>query len=333
MDMTTAGEAIVPRSADVYYQGKYWNDYPEVSAEVNRRISGDPAENYLSQFLRCVGNRRFARALFINCGNGWVEREFFRHGAIDSAVGIDFSEDLLEQARANSEGLAVRYVKMDINEAEFPDARYDLVVNFAACHHVAFIDRVLRALCSRLTSDGWFVNYDYVGPHRNQYTYEQWSAAWEANNALPPDGRQNLAYPHLATMLATDPTEAIHSELTLETFHRYFTIHEYRAVGGAVAYPILTFNSALTALSVERRQRIVTQAMDADARYLAAHPHDTLFAYWTATPRCDVLNDVQILARWEREENERERSAAERGGRYYPTTLLQSLIYPTECPE
>jgi SAM-dependent methyltransferase len=323
------GDRIVAPSADVYYRGGYWNNYPEVVEEINRRISGRPDVDYLLQFGRLVGNRRFARGLFLNCGNGWVERDFLKQGLVDTAVGIDYSEELLERARIESAGLPVRYARVDINSADFPDTRYDLIVNVAACHHVAFIDRVLRELCARLTPDGWFVNYDYVGPHRNQYSYDQWSAVWETNNALPPQARQQLAYPHIPTMLATDPTEAIHSELVLETFRRYFAIAEFRAVGGAVAYPILTFNSALAEADAELRTHSITRTLDADARFLIQHPDQTLFAYWCATPRHEVLRDNEMLARWEHDENDRERRAADDGGRYYPVTLLESLVNST----
>jgi O-antigen biosynthesis protein len=321
---------IAPSNADVYYHGGYWNDLPAVNGEINRRISGRPDRNYIEHFKERTGGRRFARALFLNCGNGWVERDFFGAGLIDSAVGIDFSEELLAQAIGLAGGLPVRYVRADINEAAFPDERFDLVVNFAAAHHIAYVDRVFRRLCGRLTEDGIFVNYDYVGPHRNQYPYEQWSAVWETNNALPPEGRAKLAYPHLKTMLATDPSEAIHSELTLETFRRYFTVSEFRPVGGAVAYPLLTFHDALAKLDDEKRASIISTVLETDARYLADHPNSTLFAFWYGSPRHDVLKDAQLLARWEREEAVRERAAVAANGLYYSRSLLQDLIYPNE---
>ena len=148
---------IAAVSADVYYKSGYWNDYPTVAAEINRRLTGDPGKTYLQDFVERTGNRRFARALFLNCGNGWVERQFLAEGVIDSAVGMDFSDELLAQASDAGAGLPVRYLKADINEAAFPDEHYDLIVNFAAGHHIAYIDRVFRRLCERLTEDGFFL--------------------------------------------------------------------------------------------------------------------------------------------------------------------------------
>ena len=65
---------------------------------------------------------------------------------------------------------------------------------------------------------------DYVGPHRNQYTSAAWERAWSINDELPAQVRQIMTYPDLPTMLRDDPTEAIHSELIVETLHRYFHV-------------------------------------------------------------------------------------------------------------
>ncbi len=319
---------IAAASADVYYKGGYWNSYDVVVTEINRRVSGRPDRGYVDAFRDVVAQRRFARALFINCGNGWVEREMFQRGVFDEGVGIDFSDELLEQARANATGLPISYHRVDINEAVFPDRRYDLVVNYAAGHHVAYLDKLLRALANVLTPDGWFMNYDYIGPHRNQYPYEQWSAVWELNRRLPEEARQTLKYPHLPTMLATDPSEAIHSDLFFETWKRYFDVATFRPIGGTLAYPLLTFNEALARLAADRRDEIIRDVMREDERYVQMHPGSTLFAFWCGTPKKDVLSDEPFLARWTLDEEARESRAREAGGIYYPRTLLQELIYP-----
>ena len=73
----------------------------------------------------------------------------------------------------------------------------------AAAHHVREIDRLFRELCRGLPADGWFVSFDYVGPHRNQFTPEAWEAAWALSQLLPASLRQQLSYPHLPTMMVT----------------------------------------------------------------------------------------------------------------------------------
>ena len=46
-----------------------------------------------------VARNRSARALILNCGNGWVEREMVSANVMAEAVGIDYSEALLDEAR------------------------------------------------------------------------------------------------------------------------------------------------------------------------------------------------------------------------------------------
>jgi SAM-dependent methyltransferase len=77
------------------------------------------------------------------------------------------------------------YEQLDTNTAKFPTGPFDLVVNHAALHHVAYLDRVARKLCEILSPDGVLVSWDYVGSHRNQYSGAQWEAAWKVNLDLP----------------------------------------------------------------------------------------------------------------------------------------------------
>jgi hypothetical protein len=171
------------------------------------------------------------------------------------------------------------------------------------------------------------VNYDYVGPHRNQYPYEQWEAVWRLNQTLPPQARQLLTYPHLPTMLLTDASEAVHSELILDVSARYFAVENFRPSGGALAYPLLTFNAAMQALSPEDAAPHIARILTEDLRYLQARPASTLFAFWTSRPQPRLLLERDLLARWEAEENEREETASRGGGRYYPPTLLEALMH------
>ncbi len=316
---------IAPSDSNVYYGGGYWNDYRTVQREMDRRVSGRPDVGYRDYFHELVDGRCFERALFLNCGDGSVERGFLAAGLIRSADGIDISEDLLATARRAGQGLPLSYTRIDINAGELPGAHYDLIVNNAAGHHVAYVDRVFRALCAALAPDGYFVHWDYVGPHRNQFAYRDWAACAEVNRNLPAHGRQVLHYPHLPTMLQLDPSEAVHSELLLETCARYFTTECYRPIGGAIAYPILTHNRALRGLAPADAEAIVAEAMLADLAYLHDHPDSTLFAFWYGRPKHEVLRDDEQLRRWEREENAREERAHRDGGRYYPPTAVERL--------
>lgn len=322
-----AGGAVATDSS-VYYHSNYWNDLQLVQRYLNERSSGDPDVTW-SEHLAAHTGRTFAKALVLNCGNGWVERALVTAGLVKEAVGVDYAEDLLVAARteADAAGLPLRYHQLDTNTARWPEDGFDLVINHAAGHHVARLDTVFRSIAELLPEDGLFVSYDFLGAHRNQYPTAQWEAAWLANEALPARFRHQLVYPHLPTMLVTDPTEAIHAELIMPVLRRYFDVDHFSALGGGVAYPVLTFNEAVFARPEEEVAAAVAQVLAADAAYTDADPEGrTLFGYVIARPRKAALTDRDQLAAWTAEEDERERRAVADGGRYYPDTML-SVLY------
>lgn len=321
-----------PVSSDVYYSGMYWNNRAEVLAYMNERATGSPSVQWWQHLLAWRG-RPFKRALAINCGNGWVERDLITFGVMESAVGIDFSADLLATARAAAaeQDLPIDYIEVDINTYDFDLEGVDLVINFAAAHHIASIDRVFRHLARLLGPDGVFVSYDYVGPHRNLYPTNQWEAIWQANQALPADFRRDLHYAHVPTMLASDPTEAIHSELIVSTMKRYFDLPVEQYLGGGVAYELLSFNPAFH--DPERdSSTLVEQVLAADEAYRAVDPAaNSLFAYLLAVPHAGP--DAAQLHEWTAAEDAREAAARDQGGRYYPPTMVEDLyrrIYELE---
>jgi SAM-dependent methyltransferase len=318
----------VNSDSSVYYQSGYWNELPLVQRYLNQRATGDPAVSW-SEHLAGYHGGTFAKALVLNCGNGWVERGLVQDGLVKEAVGVDYSDDLLRQAREEADKLRLplRYAQLDTNSARWPEDGFDLVINYAAGHHIAYLDRVLRSIAEILPETGLLVSWDYVGPHRNQYPATQWEAAWDLNGSLPDGFRHGeLIYPHLPTMLGTDPTEAIHSELILPTMRRYFDLEHLRALGGGLAYPVLTFNQGLFARPAEESDPVVQRVLAADEAYTDADPTArTLFAYVIAQPRKAALADSGRLAAWTDEEDERERRGAENGGRYHPDTMLGSL--------
>ncbi len=315
----------VPPSSGPYYRDRYWNELGGVVLYLQQRATGDAGTNWIDHLAAWRGGP-FRKALVLNCGNGWVERAMVERGVVTEAVGVDIGRDLLALAAAAAGDLPIRYHHLDVNTAAFPEDGYDLVVNHAAAHHVAYIDRVFRALARLLPPDGVLVSWDYVGPHRNQYPGGAWEAAHRVNVELPQHLRSPMHYPSLAAMLVEDPTEAIHSELVLPVLHRYFEVLHERALGGAIAYPVLTQNERFVDAPAAETEPWLARILAADAAYTDADPARTLFAYAIARPWPADRVDAAPLAAWTAEEEERERDAAGAGGRYYPPTALAAAI-------
>lgn len=218
---------------ELYYKGIYWNDYKEVTEYINTIISGSK-ENDWVDYVKKKYNKKFKKCLIVNCGNGQVERNLIEKGLIESAVGVDISEKYLNDAIKNNKGLNIEYKILDTNKESF-DGKFDLVVNVAALHHNSHICNVINNIHDCLEDDGLFINFEYIGEHRNQYSDKKWINFLNYNKKLPEKARQDIkTYPHLKTMLHYDPSEAIHSELILKYFKIFFDEEVYKPINGSM---------------------------------------------------------------------------------------------------
>lgn len=314
---------ITSSSSAVYYQGVYWNNFVETQHYMNALATDDAETDWQTHLLNWNNGKSFRNALILSCGNGFVERTLYDRGIIQAAVGIDVDLALLEIARTHADGkYPFKYVLLDSNKnSDFPWGDFDLVVNHAALHHIAYIDFHVRSLYRLLRrSGGTIVNYDYVGPHRNQYSDDHWNAIIDLNNRSHPCFRHpDLVYPHLPTMLSVDPSEAIHSELIVETLRRYFEPQWFRYLNGQLAYALLTHNRNLQHHSCHAKMNIsshVQWVLNEDRLYAEKYRNDGLFLYSIMTPRIDAPKNAD-LDRWSLEESKRENKARRQHGLYY----------------
>ena len=80
-------------------------------------------------------------------------------------------------------------------------------MNHAAAHHVTDWTQSFRRICRLLPADGWFISFDYVGPHRNQYLLNAWDEAWKLVEELREDLRESMAYPRRDLFVVGNPTK------------------------------------------------------------------------------------------------------------------------------
>ncbi|HXA43606.1 MAG TPA: class I SAM-dependent methyltransferase [Candidatus Solibacter sp.] len=309
--------SIVNDNPEIYYSGVYWNDFKPVVEYMSRCFTGDPATWWEDDFRRRFCATPFESALFLNCGNGWVERQFIDRGMVTTATAFDYSADLVAVAEAEKGTRPITYFQADANTVELGKDRFDLVVNVAALHHVQKLDRLHRQLCAATRPDGIFVNFEYIGPARNQYGKAQWRHIEEENAALPERVRKEpLVMPHLPTMLVTDPTEAIHSDLILKVQARYFDIFERHDTGGGVAYQLLTHNPKLQGIPEAELRELVGPLLDTDWKLTQEGRVPPLFSYFLSRPRKPALRNPALGLLYSLQENGREALARRRRGVY-----------------
>jgi SAM-dependent methyltransferase len=96
------------------------------------------------------------RILDLGCGFGWFARWARQQGAV-SVLGLDVSRNMLERAKELTSDSAIEFRRADIEEAEFPGDRFDLVFSALAMHYIQSLPRVFNAANRALHHDGWFV--------------------------------------------------------------------------------------------------------------------------------------------------------------------------------
>lgn len=309
-----------------YTDAVYHLNFPGVAENINQAITGHPYRGWMQRVIDLHGN--LGRVLALNCGNGWVERELFSRGGCTAVLGVDISEALLAEARAGAAGagMPAEYRIMDSNAPDLEPGMVDSVVNHAALHHVTRLDGMVRALCRALPEQGLLINYDYVGPHRNQYPWEVWSRVLDLWGEIPETLRCDLVYPHYRTMLKMDPSEAVHSDLILGTVQRYFTVEEERGLDGAIAYPLLFGQHKLLA-AIKRGEQLplLERILAVDREWSRGEASRSFFAFQICRPGKAVLADEAQLATWTEEEDRREQAAAAAAGRYGDVTPLERI--------
>lgn len=83
------------------------------------------------------------RVLDIGCGYGWHCIYAMEQGAA-SAVGVDISRKMLEVAKSKTDFTQIEYICSAIEDIEFEEESFDLVLSSLALHYVAHIDVVLK---------------------------------------------------------------------------------------------------------------------------------------------------------------------------------------------
>jgi ubiquinone/menaquinone biosynthesis C-methylase UbiE len=291
-------------------------------------FTGDKNKWWVQDFRERFCQKPFEHGLVLNCGNGWVERQLVDLSMVKRVTAFDYSMDLLRVAERERGTRPISYFQTDVNKIDFRDNQFDLIVNVASLHHVQYINRLCRIMCSTLTENGILVNFDYIGPHRNQYPVGQWFYINRVNHSLPDTIKKTpFVKPHLPTMILTDPTEAIHSELIIESVLRYFEIFERHDTGGGIAYELLTHNSKLKNVPPDELDIYIDKILAFDKEYTQQNRVPPLFSYFLASPKKSALLDEAKLNYYQTIENLREEKAHKRHGVYSNSQYFVMMLH------
>ena len=131
-----------------YDDPAFFNQYKSMA----RSQSGLAAAGEWHELKKLLPDFNGKRVLDLGCGFGWHCCYAVEQGA-RAVVGVDISERMLDEARRATDSPLVEYLKMPIEDIDFPADSFDIVISSLAFHYLASFD----AVCRCLTKGGDFV--------------------------------------------------------------------------------------------------------------------------------------------------------------------------------
>jgi ubiquinone/menaquinone biosynthesis C-methylase UbiE len=137
-------------------------------ADESDRILGNeqPFAEFLSATLRGPRLKRLSkgrpdRVLEIGCGQGEGARIIYDLFGPQSYVGIDLDPRMIRRARRRAGALPnATFIEGDVSNLEFPEASFDLVMDFGIVHHVPNWRDALAEVHRTLMAGGEFLFED-----------------------------------------------------------------------------------------------------------------------------------------------------------------------------
>ncbi|MCP1156577.1 class I SAM-dependent methyltransferase [Bacillus infantis] len=94
--------------------------------------------------------------LDLGCGFGWHCRYAREHQA-SSVIGVDISEKMLEKAHEMTSDPSISYMNMPIEDINFPDSQFDIIISSLAFHYIKSFDTICKKVFDCLKPGGAFV--------------------------------------------------------------------------------------------------------------------------------------------------------------------------------
>jgi SAM-dependent methyltransferase len=116
---------------NIYDDPNFFAGYSQLARSV-QGLAGAPEWPALCALLP---DMRGLRVVDLGCGYGWFCRWALEQGAA-SVLGLDVSEKMLAQARADSGNAAITYARADLEALDLHEQRFDLAYSSLAFHYI-----------------------------------------------------------------------------------------------------------------------------------------------------------------------------------------------------
>ena len=138
-------------------ENKYDNrNFYEKYSQMPRSVKGLEAAGEWHELKALLPPFQGKRVLDLGCGFGWHCRYAAEQGA-EIVTGVDLSANMLAEAEKRTNSSIVHYQKAAIEDFEFAENSYDVVISSLALHYVESFAGLCKKIISSLTYGGSFV--------------------------------------------------------------------------------------------------------------------------------------------------------------------------------
>lgn len=135
-----------------YDDDTFFNKY----SNMDRSKNGLEGAGEWHELKKMMPNFKDKRVLDLGCGFGWHCRYAVENGA-RSVIGIDISQKMLSEAKSKTKYGNIEYICMPIEDIDFPEESFDVVISSLALHYVKSFEDVLVRVYKCLSKGGDFV--------------------------------------------------------------------------------------------------------------------------------------------------------------------------------
>jgi SAM-dependent methyltransferase len=147
----------IPINGGAMKENKYDNsDFFNKYSSMERSKHGLAGAGEWHELKKMLPDFNQKNVLDLGCGFGWHCRYAVENGA-KAVTGIDISDKMLNEAKNKTETEKIKYLCMPIEDIDFPDNSFDIVISSLAFHYIRSFEDIAHKISRCLVTGGSFV--------------------------------------------------------------------------------------------------------------------------------------------------------------------------------
>ncbi|OAB40342.1 class I SAM-dependent methyltransferase [Paenibacillus antarcticus] len=135
-----------------YDDSNFFSAYKQMARSI-KGLEGAGEWHVLKALMPDLQNKS---VLDLGCGFGW-HCLYAREQQASSVIGVDISENMLQKAREQTNDPAISYVQLPIEDIEFSNSQFDVVISSLAFHYIESFADISKKVYAFLKPGGTFL--------------------------------------------------------------------------------------------------------------------------------------------------------------------------------